>query len=117
MFDRLGQHAVNTQRGDGVLRDRMAGRGENEDSRGILSESRLDPTGDFALRRPGMDNVPTTTAPAGAPKEIIGTLTEGEGTPSDLPGSWPRLRGAALDNISKEKGTRFLAQLNLENFV
>jgi len=65
---------------------------------------REDPTGDFALRRPGMDNAPApATSPTGVPKEIKGTLTKGEGTPSDLPGSWPRFRGADFDNISKEK--------------
>ena len=33
--------------------------------------------------------------------ELAGTLETFDGTPSDLPGCWPRFRGADFDNISK----------------
>ena len=54
------------------------------------------------MRVPGADRAPTTQATTG-PVKIEGTLTTGEGTPSDLPGSWPRFRGTNLDGISPEK--------------
>ena len=35
--------------------------------------------------------------------EVVGTLEKGSGTAVDLPGAWPRFRGANLDNINREE--------------
>jgi len=52
------------------------------------------------LRLPGTDAA--APRPPELPLEESGTLTISEGTPADLPGSWPRFRGARLDGIGSE---------------
>ena len=54
-------------------------------------------------RLPGEDNRPANAGAADEPIEIAGTLTQSDGVPADLPGSWPRFRGANYDAISSEK--------------
>lgn len=65
-----------------------------------------DPTADFVPSIPGMDNRPANLAVAGeANLEVvnIGEYFETyEGQPGSSPGSWPRFRGAAFDNINTE---------------
>lgn len=53
---------------------------------------------------PGMDGGPPQSerdASGDLDVELAGTLETFSGTPSDLPGSWPRFRGADFDNICK----------------
>jgi len=61
---------------------------------------RASPAGEFTPRVPGTDR------PAGTPEAVVrkleGKLTRGDGQPAKLPGSWPRFRGARLDNISRD---------------
>lgn len=53
--------------------------------------------GVFRVRGPG----PAPARPPGstAPINLAGTFVKGDATPSALTGSWPRFRGAGLDNI------------------
>ena len=60
------------------------------------------PSQALALRVPGSDRSPQATQAAMGPVTIEGKLTQGDGAPSDLAGSWPQFRGANLDNISTE---------------
>ena len=56
------------------------------------------------LRLPGADGGPTEAERAEAAEvkvELTGTLETFDGTASDLPGNWPRFRGADFDNIAK----------------
>ena len=59
---------------------------------------------DLMERVPGTDNVigeePTLQ---GEGDVFSGKLTTGDGVPADLPGAWPRFRGANFDAISSEK--------------
>jgi outer membrane protein assembly factor BamB len=64
-----------------------------------------DPARGLTLSLPGADGGPTEAERAVADVlqvELAGTLETFSGTPSDLPGSWPRFRGADFDNIGKE---------------
>jgi len=57
---------------------------------------------DIAERLPtAQDEIQTLRDNGGAVK-IQGTLAQFDGTPADLPGSWPRFRGANFDAISSE---------------
>ncbi|MBN2270639.1 MAG: PQQ-like beta-propeller repeat protein [Sedimentisphaerales bacterium] len=61
----------------------------------------------FEPRLPGRDGRPTAGHPTDAnqpeePTKIAGRLLKSDGIPADLPGAWPRFRGADLDAISKE---------------
>ncbi|MBM4040711.1 MAG: PQQ-like beta-propeller repeat protein [Planctomycetes bacterium] len=58
------------------------------------------PAGEFKPRVPGTDR-PEGTQEAVA-RKVEGKVTKGEGEPSKLPGSWPRFRGARLDNVSRD---------------
>ena len=60
------------------------------------------PRDDFAQRVPGMDKAPTKQVAPEVPVELAGTVTRGDGTPADLPGAWPRFRGARLDNVCRD---------------
>jgi len=63
-----------------------------------------DPARNLALSLPGMDG-----GPAGSDRvvtnevqvNLAGKLEKFDGVPSNLPGSWPRFRGADFDNICK----------------
>jgi len=57
-------------------------------------------TGPFKERIPGADRLGPIAAVK--PIDLHGTLTAGKGTPSTLPGSWPRFRGTNLDGIATE---------------
>lgn len=54
------------------------------------------------------ERVPEARAPeaaaasAGEPANLRGRLTQGPGTPADLPGDWPGFRGALRDGVSRE---------------
>jgi len=54
-------------------------------------------------RLPGGDNKPKDVAGGNDPVRIVGTLTKSDGVPANLPGAWPRFRGASYDAISPEK--------------
>lgn len=53
-------------------------------------------------RLPGGDNRPANLGQSDEPIKIAGTLTQSTGIPSELPGAWPRFRGANYDAISQE---------------
>ncbi|MBM4039985.1 MAG: polyvinylalcohol dehydrogenase [Planctomycetes bacterium] len=61
---------------------------------------RASPAGEFKPRVPGTDRPPGTEVDVA--RKVEGKLTKGEGMASKLAGSWPRFRGARLDNISRE---------------
>ena len=64
----------------------------------------VDPARELTLSLPGADGGPTEAERAVADVlevDLSGTLETFDGTPSDLPGSWPRFRGADFDNIAK----------------
>ena len=60
------------------------------------------PVGDIAGRVPGHDNRPEDFTGQGASVEIGTLFAEFDGVPSDRPGTWPRFRGAAFDNIVRD---------------
>lgn len=63
-----------------------------------------DPTADFTEKIPGLDNQPADFASATSTDIInIGEFIEWyDGSPADIPGSWPRFRGSRFDNINRE---------------
>jgi len=65
-----------------------------------------DPTRAFRASEPGQDGRPPGLVSKGAGSEapvIIGEqFRRGAGSPADLPGAWPRFRGAGFDNVSRE---------------
>lgn len=64
-----------------------------------------DPARELALSLPGADGGPDRREGAVADElnvELTGRLETFDGLPSDLPGSWPRFRGADFDNICKD---------------
>jgi outer membrane protein assembly factor BamB len=64
-----------------------------------------DPARELTLSLPGQDGGPSAVEKAAAEVvvvELAGTLETFDGVPSDLPGSWPRFRGADFDNIVKD---------------
>jgi len=63
---------------------------------------RSSPAGDFSPRVPGADKRPETTDAEAAPITTTGVLTRGAGVEADLAGTWPRFRGANLDNILRD---------------
>ncbi len=62
----------------------------------------MSPSEEMVLRLPGNDNTPPPEAQTDDVVELKGELTLYDGTPSDLPGAWPRFRGRNLDAISDE---------------
>jgi outer membrane protein assembly factor BamB len=60
----------------------------------------LTPPAHFEERVPGTDNRPPLVEATG---KLTGTLTQGEGQPAKLPGSWPRFRGADLSNVCRDE--------------
>jgi outer membrane protein assembly factor BamB len=58
---------------------------------------------DLKERLPGGDNRPQSAAGGSEPIKISGALFKSDGVPADLPGAWPRFRGANYDAISPEK--------------
>lgn len=58
-----------------------------------------DPAADVRPSVPGMDGQPEhRVAVASGQTSLQGLFTPGEGSPSPLPGAWPRFRGANFDN-------------------
>ena len=57
---------------------------------------------EFDPRLPGADGRPKTVGDGNEPVKIAGELLMSDGVPADLPGAWPRFRGADFDGISKE---------------
>jgi len=53
-------------------------------------------------RLPGADGKPANAGGRDDAIKIVGALTQGDGVPSELPGAWPRFRGANYDAISTE---------------
>jgi len=60
------------------------------------------PVRDFAPKLPGMDNRPPGTADSGEIVEIGSLFQDYAGIAANIPGNWPRFRGADFDNINKE---------------
>ncbi|MBN1782053.1 PQQ-binding-like beta-propeller repeat protein [bacterium] len=60
-----------------------------------------DPTSDFVVHGPGMDNRDSLSVKT-AKVDIGAQFARFTGTAADLPGFWPRFRGAYYDNISME---------------
>ncbi len=54
------------------------------------------------LRLPGQDGTPEDVGKADW-GEITGQLITSDGVPADWPGSWPRFRGSAMDNICTDE--------------
>jgi outer membrane protein assembly factor BamB len=66
----------------------------------------VDPARELTRSLPGMDGGPAESERAEANEvqvNLAGKLQTFDGVPSDLPGSWPRFRGADFDNICKDK--------------
>ena len=61
-----------------------------------------DVTAELQLRLPGADRVGQTASIEIEATEIEGQLIEFDGVAEDLPGIWPRFRGANFDGISSE---------------
>lgn len=61
-----------------------------------------DITAELQLRLPGADRVGQTASIEIEATEIEGQLIEFDGVAEDLPGIWPRFRGANFDGISSE---------------
>ncbi|MHC4641562.1 MAG: PQQ-binding-like beta-propeller repeat protein [Planctomycetota bacterium] len=57
----------------------------------------------FTVRLPIPDNLRQISSDEYGPEEIQGQLFQFDGVPADLPGAWPRFRGANFDAISTEK--------------
>jgi outer membrane protein assembly factor BamB len=57
----------------------------------------------FTLRLPIPENIRQISSDEYGPEQIPGQLLQLDGVPSDLPGAWPRFRGANFDAISTEK--------------
>jgi outer membrane protein assembly factor BamB len=71
----------------------------------LLQWLAYDPAQALTVSLPGEDGGPSAAERAVADElnvELAGTLKTFDGTPSDLPGSWPRFRGADFDNIVKD---------------
>ncbi|MEI6351011.1 MAG: PQQ-binding-like beta-propeller repeat protein [Verrucomicrobiota bacterium] len=60
------------------------------------------PDAEIKLRVPGTDQPPGFDGAAAMNPAIGGKVTQGEGQPANLPGSWPGFRGANHDAISSE---------------
>ncbi len=60
------------------------------------------PVKDFVESVPGMDNRPPDFVSVIDAVEIGAYFASFDGTPSEIPGSWPRFRGPGFDNISRE---------------
>ncbi len=64
-----------------------------------------DPARELARSLPGADGGPPQSerdAAVGIDVDLAGKLETFDGVPSDLPGNWPRFRGADFDNICKQ---------------
>jgi len=61
-----------------------------------------DPAMELTERLPGIDRVLRTVVDEEGAVELLGELVKFDGVPADLPGSWPRFRGANLNGISSE---------------
>ena len=57
---------------------------------------------DVTLRLPIAENVPPMLSDESGVEELRGQLIQFDGEPADLPGAWPRFRGANFDAISSE---------------
>jgi len=58
---------------------------------------------ELTYRLGGTDGRPEKTVDANEPVKIAGELTTFDGVPADLPGEWPRFRGANFDAISTQE--------------
>ena len=61
-----------------------------------------DAGGELAVRLPGADGRPAVVGDGNEPTKISGRLLKSDGVPADLPGAWPRFRGANFDAVSTE---------------
>lgn len=57
---------------------------------------------DVTLRLPIAENVPPMPSDESGGEELRGHLLQFDGEPADLPGAWPRFRGANFDAVSSE---------------
>jgi len=65
----------------------------------------IDPAMDLAQRLPIAENLPQIPSDEEGVEELRGELVQFGGKPVDLPGAWPRFRGANFDAISRENVT------------
>lgn len=61
-----------------------------------------DPAGGLDARVPGNDGTPAEARDASGAVNLAGTFQQFDGVPANLPGAWPRFRGADYDNIVKD---------------
>jgi outer membrane protein assembly factor BamB len=66
------------------------------------------PVNPVEARIPGLDR-PKLSDEQSPPKQLAGKLATFDGTAADLPGEWPRFRGARFDNVA-EPGVRLARQ-------
>jgi len=59
------------------------------------------PGGQLSYRLPGADNAPPAKERTAEAQPLRGKLVVSDGVASQLPGGWPRFRGANFDNIAK----------------
>jgi outer membrane protein assembly factor BamB len=64
-----------------------------------------DAAAEFTIRLPIQENFPQTFLEDDVEGPISGELVQYDGVPADLPGAWPRFRGANFDAISTEQVT------------
>ncbi len=61
-----------------------------------------DPAAELQVNLPGQDGRPEGMGATEAAVDLEGTFQTFDGAPADLPGAWPRFRGADFDNIAKD---------------
>ncbi|MBI3921196.1 MAG: PQQ-like beta-propeller repeat protein [Armatimonadetes bacterium] len=57
------------------------------------------PHRDLKERKPGADNADLGAVAYAGPPQLKGLLEKADGTPSELPGAWPRFRGKDFDGV------------------
>ena len=62
-----------------------------------------DAAAQLTLRLPIPSNLPQTSSDEGDAEEIRGQLLQFGGAAADLPGAWPRFRGANFDAVSNDR--------------
>lgn len=67
----------------------------------LVAWGRTQPTVTIQLRVPGLDHRPDQGGSTGG-RPLVGRLSTFDGTPAELPGAWPRFRGARFDNIADD---------------
>jgi len=71
-------------------------------ARSLFKWLSTDPAIEFVQRLPIPENVPPIPSDDEGVEDLKGELVQLDGVPADLPGAWPRFRGASFDAISRE---------------